>query len=228
MARQSKWYGIRDSAEHRRELADARYDRLQLEHLRVLDRADSRRSKSWRSRDLREAAKIERRIDRAYRDRENWTRERDRAQTQIDALERRQRKRKEKPKPVKAVYEYVLKVRYDGGKRRHGRRSHSVWWDVRFRLRDGSQATKAQLEALVRAVRRDDIPFEWQRLDIAWDRGVRSQYGGWSAEPGRRARGEAEAEAALNSLSLTLGREPGEDFVFEDDDGSIIVGEERR
>src|SRR2546423_1383104 len=134
MARQSKWYAIRDQAEHRRQLADRRYDRLQLEHLRLLDRADSRRSKSWRARDLHAAAKVERRIDRAYRDRERWTRERDRADRQIDALERKRgRRKKEKPPVKKPCYEYLLKVSYDGGKRRHGRKHHSVWWDVRFR-----------------------------------------------------------------------------------------------
>jgi hypothetical protein len=77
-------------------------------------------------------------------------------------------------------------------------------------------------------VRRGELPFEWERMAIAWDRGDRSQLGLWEAEPLRTARGEKEADNALASLSSTLGRDAGYDFVFEDDEGHIVVGEEIR
>jgi hypothetical protein len=46
--------------------------------------------------------------------------------------------------------------------------------------------------------------------------------------PERSARSEKEADNAQLALSPTLGRDKGDDFIFEDDEGEIIVGEERR
>lgn len=224
MARTSKWYAIRENALHRVALADARVDRHTVEVYRLQDRADTRKSKAWRSRDLALARRASARADRAYRDRHKWQQIADRAQREIDKLKRR----KEKPKKRKDCWEYILKVKYDGGKRQKGRqrKHHSVWWDVRLRKRDCSRATKVELEVVVRAIRNaQPLPFIWERLDISWDTGDRP---GWDAIPERSARSEKEADFAQVSLSPTLGRDRGDDFIFEDDEGEIIIGEERR
>lgn len=230
MARQSKWYAIEANALHRVALADARSERHSLEGYRLQDRADTRRSKSWRSRDIQLARAAFSRADRAYRDRQAWQSIADNARRQIDALERKQKKRREEPKPRRGkVHEYILKVQYDSRKRgKRSRHHHAVWWDVRFRKRDGSPAGKRELQDLVRAIRRGEIPFEWERMSIAWDRGNREEQGGWTSEPLRTPRSEKEADDALAGLSNTLGRDPGYDFVFEDDEGHIIIGEEQR
>jgi hypothetical protein len=230
MARQSKWYAIEANALHRVALADARSERHSLEAYRLQDRADTRRSKAWRSRDMKLAQAAFARADRAYRDRQSWQGIADNARRKIEALERTQRKRREEPKPRRGKHhEYILKVQYDSRKKgKRNRKHHAVWWDVRFRKRDGSPASKRELQDLVRAVRRGELPFEWERMAIAWDRGDRSQLGLWEAEPLRTARGEKEADNALASLSSTLGRDAGYDFVFEDDEGHIVVGEEIR
>jgi hypothetical protein len=224
MARTSKWFAIRDNALHRVALADARQERHSIEMYRLQDRADTRKSKAWRSRDLALARQAAARADRAYRDRHKWQTIADRAEREIDKL----KKRKRPPKPPKPCWEYILKVKYDGGKRQRGRarKHHSVWWDVRLRKRDCSRATKGELEVVVRAIRNGQpLPFIWERIDIAWDTGDRP---GWDAIPGRSARSQKEGDNAQLALSPTLGRDRGDDFIFEDDEGEIIIGEERR
>jgi hypothetical protein len=225
MARTSKWFAIREHALHRAALADARYEGHSLEALRLEDRADTRRSKAWRSRDMVLARKAQARAERAYRDRHKWNAVADRAQNQIDKLKRQKERRPKKKKPC---WEYILKVKYDGGKRQRGRarKHHSVWWDIRLRKRDCSRATKAELEVVVRLIRNGQpLPFHWERIDIAWDTGDRPS---WDAIPERSARNDQEAETAQLALSPTLGRDAGDDFIFEDDEGDIIIGEERR
>jgi hypothetical protein len=72
MARTSKWYAILENALHRVALAEARIDRHSIEMYRLQDRADTRKSKSWRARDLKLARQAAMRADRAYRDRHKW------------------------------------------------------------------------------------------------------------------------------------------------------------
>jgi hypothetical protein len=196
------------------------------------DRADSRRSKSWRTRDLREAARAYALADRAANDAAKW------AQVAADLIEkeerdeqRRERRRKKKippgpPKPAKR-YEYILKVSYEAGRRKGDRaKNHHVWWDVRFRKLDGSRATESELEYAVRRLHVGEVPRGWDVVSIAWDRGKR---GSWADTPSREAGDESELIAAMSALGATLDARGGmtwHDHRNEYVGGNYTVGEE--
>ncbi len=209
------------------ELAQQRWEHWTLEAQRAEDRADSRRSKAWRTRDLREAARADGLAARASADVEKWTeiaarlleREEREARRQRPARKTSAKKKAAKkgapkrkrvakkvppPKPAKR-YEYILKVSYEAGRKRSDK-AHHVWWDVRFRKADGSRATESELEYAVRRIHVGEIPRGWEVLSIAWDRGKRSSD---YETPSREADSESELLAAMGQLGATLDSRGG-------------------
>lgn len=221
--------------------ADLAYDRAQfwmLEAQRLEDRADTLRSKSARSRTLREAAKAAKLADRAASEYQKWqTRAETLADREKEEAERRRRRKKppkkkrppKKKKPPKEPpqrrYEYLLKVTYKPGRRGEAR-AHAVWWDVRFRKTDGGRATEAELARVIRTLHMGDVPLGWEVLSIAWDRGTR---GGRDDVPGREAAGHRDMMQALASLGATMDSRGGIAWSDTADayiGGNFTVGEE--
>lgn len=178
------------SSEEAGELAQEAIER-ELELTEMLQRTKSRRGREL----------LRQRIEQARADADRWMEE--------EARRREEEERKRK----RVVYEYVLKVSYKSRPRRgKGRPKHShVWWDVRLRKIDGSRATEREQEAAVRAIRRGEMLDGWQALGIAWDRGARESF---DDEPSRWASSASELRDALASLSPTLGRDKGTDWII--------------
>lgn len=210
-----------------------------------LEGAKEPSEKGWLTRYRREYARIEKQERRALRD---WEREvqrtnaftRELKQREREAaVERRKAKVKakaaarvpEKPerrKPSRkrvpkrpSVYEYVLKVKYKPPQHRSESRHHSVWWDVRLRKEDGTQAKPSELRAVVQHVKtHGETPQGWEATSIRWDRGARHS---WNETPSRDAETSGQdVDMVLGALSHTLTTRNGEEGQgFE-------IGEERR
>jgi hypothetical protein len=233
--------------------ADLAYDRLEYwraEAQRFEDRADTRRSKSARTREMNLARTAERNADRAAIEYQKWQHRAETlaAREELEARRRRRpirvppkkkappkkkvAKKKKKPKkttvipPIKRKrFEYLLKVSYEAGRRGASARAHNVWWDVRFRKRDGSRATQAELEYAVRRLHLGEIPNGWDVLSIAWDRGNRSA----GSVPDREASTGNELLNAMASLGATMDSRGG--LAWEDHRGEYVganytIGEE--
>lgn len=129
------------------------------------------------------------------------------------------------PKAKRKRFEYLLKVSYEAGRRGASARAHNVWWDVRFRKRDSSRATQAELEYAVRRIHLGEVPNGWDVLSIAWDRGNRSA----GAVPDREATTANELKNAMASLGATMDSRGG--IAWEDHRGEYVganytIGEE--
>jgi hypothetical protein len=223
--------------------ADLAYDRLifwQREAERLEDHADTLRSKAARTRGLREAEKARKLADRAAIEFQQWQQRAETLAKREEEEARRRRRKKKPPKkkppkkrkkkeppkePPRRLYEYLLKVTYEPGRRQQAR-AHAVWWDVRFRKLDGGRATEAELSYAIRQMHMGNIPNGWEVLSIAWDRGRR---GGRNAVPEREATGGREMMQALASLGATMDSRGGiawSDTYSEYIGANYTVGEE--
>lgn len=211
-----------------------------------LEGTRERSEKGWLTRYRREYATLEKRERRAVRDFEREveranTFERELKQRQREtAIERRKQKAKAKaevkrPEPpakkgakkpqrrkrVFAGYEYVLKVRYKPKQHRAESRHHSVWWDVRLKKTDGTQAKPSELRTVVQHIKtHGEAPRGWDATGIRWDRGARHS---WNDTPARDAETNGmDVSAVLASLSHTLPTRGA------DEGQAYEIGEERR
>lgn len=141
---------------------------------RLEDRADTRRSRAWRTRDLREsqawyeestrlrvlvekaeeAVDVARLSDRQYRER------------RLAAIDDEMFDIRERLEPTRHQYEYVLRVTY-----RSRRSGHGADWDIRLRKGDGTQATAPEMSQVIRALKyHAEVPPDWSGFTLSWRR----------------------------------------------------------